>query len=86
MQSKSITNKIRDEAIGIAKACIKDVPVMVIGSGASAAHGIRGMAALANHLIAEVKPNDSDAPLWNNINLPIKFVMTIPWPRETPHL
>lgn len=55
----------RELAIKLASDCIAEVPVMVLGSGASAAYGIRGMIPLSEHLIANVTPTTDDADDWN---------------------
>lgn len=43
-------------ALEFAQNAISSVPVIILGSGASAAHGVPGMGALAAHLIAAVPP------------------------------
>lgn len=54
----------RELALKIASDCISEVPVMVLGSGASCAYGIRGMPGLALHLIKNVAPADDDVETW----------------------
>lgn len=56
----------RENAIKIASDCISEVPVMVLGSGASCAYGIRGMYPLAQYLIENVIPNNRDATCWES--------------------
>lgn len=55
----------RELAIKIASDCIAEVPVMVLGSGASCAYGIRGMYPLSEYLIEKVEPVDDDAECWD---------------------
>ena len=46
------------------------VPVIILGSGASAAHGMSGMKGLADHLISHItdlKPSDPDSSAWNQL-------------------
>lgn len=40
----------------LAQQCLRDVPVVVVGSGLSCAHGLPSMGALAQELIAGVRP------------------------------
>lgn len=54
----------RETALKIASDCIADVPVMVLGSGASCAYGIRGMYQLAEYLIERVNPEGKDVKSW----------------------
>lgn len=54
----------RELALKIASDCISEVPVMVLGSGASCAYGIRGMNGLAQHLIENVAPVKDDGDIW----------------------
>lgn len=49
----------------IVSDCIAAVPVMVLGSGASCAYGIRGMQPLADYLIEHVAPDPVDNECWN---------------------
>lgn len=56
----------RELAIKIAGECIAEVPVMVLGSGASCAYGIRGMQPLSKYLIECVAPRPDDAECWKN--------------------
>lgn len=55
----------RELAIKIASDCIAEVPVMVLGSGASCACGIRGMYPLSEYLIEKVAPAADDANTWD---------------------
>lgn len=45
----------------IAQECISKAPVIILGSGASAAYGIPGMPALKIHLLATIAPIDASA-------------------------
>ncbi|WP_419952863.1 SIR2 family protein [Methylobacterium sp.] len=44
----------------LAQKCVESVPVILLGSGASAAHGLPGMQALAEHLVNTVTLDGSD--------------------------
>lgn len=53
----------------IAQECISKAPVIILGSGASAAYGIPGMPALKTHLLATAAPKDAtpgDIVEWEN--------------------
>jgi hypothetical protein len=54
----------KELALKIASACITEVPVIVLGSGASCAYGIRGMTQLSEYLIRRVVPEDEDSECW----------------------
>lgn len=56
----------KELAIRIASDCITEVPVMVLGSGASCAYGIRGMYPLSKYLIEQVTPNENDVECWDS--------------------
>ncbi|MBO9401428.1 SIR2 family protein [Shimia sp. R9_3] len=52
----------------IAQNCIQNVPAIVLGSGASIPHQIRGMGPLAKHLIEHVDPvGDEEIDAWTLI-------------------
>lgn len=57
----------RKLALKIASDCISEVPVMVLGSGASCAYGIRGMNELAQYLIVNVTPTNDDSAIWEKV-------------------
>jgi hypothetical protein len=63
---------VREQAIKIASDCIAEVPVMVLGSGASCAYGIRGMYPLAEYLIEQVVPESTDTDCWETFKLELK--------------
>jgi hypothetical protein len=48
---------------------ISKVPVIVLGSGASAAYGIAGMGKLADYLINNVEPDDVNTPTGKSLKL-----------------
>lgn len=48
---------IPDHVSSIVERCLGQLPVIVLGSGASMAHGIPGMPALQSHLLGNVKPS-----------------------------
>lgn len=54
------------EAVAAAvERCLAELPVIVLGSGASAAHGVPGMPALQAHLLQHIKPtNSADEDTW----------------------
>jgi hypothetical protein len=54
----------KELALKIASECIAEVPVMVVGSGASCAYGIRGMDQLSEYLIDRVVPEETDTECW----------------------
>ena len=58
-----------DLIIKLAQNCIMQVPVVVLGSGASAQYGIGGMGALQKHLLDSVKPADAtEEEVWKQFS------------------
>jgi hypothetical protein len=56
---------IPDSLSSAVDRCLGQLPVIVLGSGASAAHGVPGMPALQAHLLGHVKPaNTADEDAW----------------------
>jgi hypothetical protein len=54
-----------DQVIKLAQKCVGQIPVVVLGSGASAPYGIGGMGALRDYLLASIKPtNEKDKDAW----------------------
>lgn len=51
---------------------ISKIPVIVIGSGASAAYGIAGMGELAEYLIAKINPSVDEREVWLNFKQCLK--------------
>ena len=49
-----------EQVIKLAQKCVGQIPVVVLGSGASAQYGIGGMDALKDHLLASIKPADAN--------------------------
>lgn len=50
----------------IGQKCLEAVPVIVLGSGASAQYGLRGMGGLQQHLLKDVKPvGEKDEQDWD---------------------
>lgn len=49
-----------EQVIKLAQKCVGQIPVVVLGSGASAQYGIGGMGALKDHLLASIKPADAN--------------------------
>jgi len=62
----------KDLALKIASECIAEVPVMVLGSGASSAYGIRGMSQLSQYLIEHVAPESKDFDCWEAFKAELK--------------
>lgn len=62
----------RELALKIASDCISNVPVLVLGSGASCAYGIRGMYPLSTYLIERVEPEVGDAECWDAFKAELK--------------
>ena len=54
-----MSEEAKEIALTIAQECISKFPVIVLGSGASAAHGIPGMPALKERLLKVVHPSSS---------------------------
>ena len=55
-----VLHKIANQA----QEYFSSIPVIVLGSGASAAHGLPGMGRLAEYLITEITPNLQYKELW----------------------
>ena len=57
-----------DEISQLAQVCYQANPTIVLGSGASIAHGLPSMADLKDYLLAEVNPeNDDEASSWREV-------------------
>ncbi|MBD9544773.1 SIR2 family protein [Ensifer sp. ENS04] len=50
-----------------AQSCVREQPVLVLGSGASAPYGLRGMGALADHLLETVNTDADEREAWDRI-------------------
>jgi SIR2-like domain len=62
-------SRITEQVIKIGQRCLEQVPVIVLGSGASAQYGVGGMGALQDHLLKNVKPSDpSEKDAWNRFS------------------
>ena len=61
----TVESEAQKLVLKIANDCIKEVPVLVVGSGASAAYGIRGMSGLSEYLIQHVRPSAEDVGDWD---------------------
>ena len=61
-------NDDRELAIKLAGDCLSEVPALVLGSGASCAHGIGGMRQLAEFLCRHVVPHHDDLEVWNQFS------------------
>jgi SIR2-like domain len=58
-----------------AQACFSQVPAIVLGSGASAAHRIRGMVGLSDYLKASVAPSEQgESEAWTSISASLDAV------------
>ncbi len=56
-----------EAVISLLQKCVEAFPVIILGSGASCAHGVRGMGPLCEHLLKSVVPEDSaDTTTWDN--------------------
>jgi hypothetical protein len=54
-----------DQVIKLSQKCVEQVPVVVLGSGASAQYGIGGMGSLQKHLLASIMPaNVKEKRIW----------------------
>jgi hypothetical protein len=66
------------DIVTLAQKCIEQVPVIVLGSGASLQFGISGMTELQNHLLKHGKPlNPADAKLWGDFTTELRHRETI---------
>lgn len=52
--------KIIEKIATIAQGCVQQHPVVILGSGASVAHGLRGMGDLAHYLQDHIKPDEGE--------------------------
>ena len=58
-----------NELIKLAQKCVEQVPVVVLGSGASSQYGIGGMGALEKHLLYSVKPESgNETEVWEKFS------------------
>lgn len=58
---------MEDDVLKLAQKCLSEVPVIVLGSGASLKYGVGGMAELGEHLAKNVAPTQADeATTWGN--------------------
>lgn len=60
----SNNNEIPKDVLKFIQDSISKIPVIVIGSGASAAYGIAGMGQLANYLTKEIIATEDEKELW----------------------
>ncbi len=58
---------IVDDVAKLAQSCTKSLPVVVLGSGASMPHNIRGMGALSEVLQDELQAEDPERDAWAKI-------------------
>ncbi len=64
--------KIVGRIATVAQGCIQQHPVVILGSGASVVHGLRGMGDLAQYLLDHIDPDEGDeTDAW----LPIKTAL-----------
>ncbi|WP_155966684.1 SIR2 family protein [Paenisporosarcina sp. TG-14] len=61
---KKLNTNLPNHVLKFIQDCIALVPVIVLGSGASAAYGIAGMTELADYLIKKIVPSDSEKDQW----------------------
>lgn len=58
----------QEEIFKKVQQAVEDVPLMVVGSGSSAAHSIPGMQALGKHLLTKLSEKYSKDPDWLHFN------------------
>lgn len=58
---------ISAKSLSFIQQCLSSVPVIVLGSGASAAYGLAGMAQLAQHLVNSISPEPVHLSKWNEL-------------------
>lgn len=56
----SVEAKIVEKIATVAQGCFQQHPVVILGSGASVAHGLRGMAELARYLQDHIQPDEGE--------------------------
>jgi hypothetical protein len=61
---KKLSNDLPKHILKFVQECIAEVPVIVLGSGASAAFGIAGMTELADYLIHNNNPSELEIDQW----------------------
>ncbi len=63
-----------ETVIQLAQKCLQESPVIVLGSGHSAAYGISGMGGLKSHLLANVKPGPTtqEQEAWNGLKVALQ--------------
>ncbi|MEK4484268.1 SIR2 family protein [Psychrobacillus sp. FSL H8-0484] len=61
---RNLIGKLPKHVLKFIQECISFVPVIILGSGASAAFGIAGMSELARYLIKNVEPNEFEYKKW----------------------
>ena len=71
-KGKGLSVDISDRSLSLIQRCISMVPVIVLGSGASAAYGFASMSQLASHLIRSITPNQDDIQKWNDFKIQIE--------------
>lgn len=59
-----IVNGLPEEDLRFIQRCISEVPVIVIGSGASSAYGVAGMEKLGRYLLENIKPLSDEQEEW----------------------
>lgn len=64
--SSSVESSDYEEVLRLGQKCIESAPVIILGSGASIAHNIRGMGPLADYLIEKIAPDAGDVALWES--------------------
>lgn len=65
-EGKRLSADLSEKSLGLIQRCISLNPVIVLGSGASAAYGFAGMSQLAIHLIQSITPDQEDNEKWND--------------------
>lgn len=59
-----MNKQVPNDILKLIQLCISKIPVIVIGSGASAAYGIAGMTQLAEYLVDKIQPSGEEEVAW----------------------
>ncbi|WML45393.1 SIR2 family protein [Neobacillus sp. PS3-40] len=69
---KNLNNDLPKQVVKFIQDCISFVPVIVLGSGASAAYGIPGMEELAKYLGENINPGDPEKGQWEEFRAELR--------------
>lgn len=67
----------RDDVFRAIQSAVKDRPLLIIGSGSSAPHGLPGMGALGNHLLAQLDSKYAGITCWDTFRENLKSGMDL---------